>query len=125
MEGKLQLLEIDINDLAVDNRGVIYSFVPKDPIVEFCYQYTNKGATRGFHHHEEFDEYVMLVDGEWIYTEYLYDRGTRKIVMGTGQTIYIPRLTPHSFVAISDCKSVSFLTKKWNDCAKPITKQHE
>lgn len=121
MKGKLQLLEYDINDLAIDNRGAIYSFVPKDPIVEFCYQFTNKNATRGFHYHEEYDEYVMLVDGEWIYTEYLDNGETRKIVMGPGQTIYIPRLAPHSFVPLTDCKSVSFLTKKWNDCTKPLT----
>ena len=24
------------------------------------------------------------------------------------------------FVAITDCESVSFLTKKWDDCEKPI-----
>jgi ribosomal protein L16 Arg81 hydroxylase len=63
----------------------------------------------------------MLVQGEGIYLERLEDGTDRKIVMGAGQTIYIPRLTPHTFVPLTDCKSVSLLTKKWDDSVNPIT----
>jgi oxalate decarboxylase/phosphoglucose isomerase-like protein (cupin superfamily) len=121
MTGRIQLLAPDISDKAVDHRGAIYSYIPKDAIVEFCYIVTNTGVTRGHHYHKEFDEYIMLVEGEGIYLELLADGTVRKIVIGPGQTIYLPRLTPHTFVPLTTCKSVSFLTKAWNDCAEPIT----
>ena len=121
MTGRIQLLEPDINDKGVDHRGAIYSYIPEDSIVEFVYLNTRQGVTRGHHYHTEFDEYIMLVHGEGLYLEPLADGTTRKIVMAPGQTVYIPALTPHTFVPLTDCKSVSFLTKRWNDCANPIT----
>ena len=121
MTGKIQLLDPDISDLGVDHRGAIYSYVPKDKIVEFVYLSTKQGVTRGDHYHEEFDEYIMLVHGEGIYIELLDDGSKRKILMAPGQTIYIPKLIPHTFIPLTDCKSVSFLTKPWNKCKKPIT----
>jgi len=121
MTGRIQLLEPNISDKAIDNRGAIYSYIPYDNLVEFVYIDTKQGVTRGHHYHEEFDEYIMLVNGEGIYLEKLEDGSTRKIVMGAGQTIYIPRLTPHTFVPLTDCKSVSMLTKAWDSCNKPIT----
>lgn len=121
MTGRIQLLEPDIDDKAVDHRGAIYSFIPKDALVEFVYIDTKKGSTRGHHYHKEFDEYILLVHGEGLYIEPLEDGTNRKIVMGAGQTVYIPRMTPHTFVPITDCKSVSMLTKPWNTCQSPIT----
>ena len=41
--------------------------------------------------------------------------------MGAGQTIYLPKLTPHTFVPLTDCKSISLLTQQWNHCQEPIT----
>jgi dTDP-4-dehydrorhamnose 3,5-epimerase-like enzyme len=121
MTGRIQLLEPNISDKAIDNRGAIYSYIPYDSLVEFVYIDTKQGVTRGHHYHEEFDEYIMLVNGEGVYLERLEDGSTRKIVMGAGQTIYIPRLTPHTFVPLTDCKSVSMLTKSWDSCNNPIT----
>ena len=118
---RIQLLTPDINDKAVDHRGAIYSYIPFDSIVEFVYIDTKAGVTRGHHYHTEFDEYIMLVHGEGIYLEPLEDGTTRKIVMAPGFVVYIPANTPHTFVPLSDCKSVSFLTKRWDDCANPIT----
>lgn len=118
---RIQLLTPDINDKAVDHRGAIYSYIPHDSIVEFVYINTKAGVTRGHHFHTEFDEYIMLVHGEGIYLEPLEDGTTRKIVMAPGFVVYIPTHTPHTFVPLSDCKSVSFLTKRWDDCANPIT----
>lgn len=118
---RIQLLTPDINDKAVDHRGAIYSYIPHDSIVEFVYIDTKAGVTRGHHFHTEFDEYIMLVHGEGIYLEPLDDGTTRKIVMAPGFVVYIPVNTPHTFVPLSDCKSVSFLTKRWDDCANPIT----
>lgn len=122
MTGRIQLLSPDINDMAIDGRGAIYSFVPYDSIVEFCYIDTKQGSQRGHHYHEEFDEYIMLVQGEGIYLERLDNGPDRKIVMGAGQCIYIPAFTPHTFVPLTDCKSVSLLTKQWNATQKPITR---
>ena len=121
MMGMIQVLSPDINDKAIDSRGAIYSYLPNDSLVEFCYIDTKQGAQRGHHYHTEFDEYIMLVQGEGIYLERLPDGSDRKIVLGAGQTVYIPRMTPHTFVPLTDCKSVSMLTKKWNDCVQPIT----
>lgn len=118
---RIQLLTPDINDKAVDHRGAIYSYIPHDNIVEFVYIDTKAGVTRGHHYHTEFDEYIMLVNGEGIYLEPLDDGTTRKIVMAPGFVVYIPAHTPHTFVPLSDCKSVSFLTKRWDDCTTPIT----
>lgn len=118
---RIQLLTPDINDKAVDHRGAIYSYVPHDHIVEFVYIDTKAGVTRGHHYHTEFDEYIMLVHGEGIYLEPLDDGTTRKIVMAPGFVVYIPVGTPHTFVPLSDCKSVSFLTKQWDHCTIPIT----
>jgi uncharacterized RmlC-like cupin family protein len=121
MTGKIQLMTPDINDKALDSRGAIYSFIPKDSIVEFCYIDTKVGSTRGQHYHQEFDEYIMLVNGEGVYLEQLEDGTVRKIVMGAGQTIYVPAFTPHTFFPLTDCKAVSLLTKQWDDCTNPIT----
>lgn len=121
MTGRIQVLSPDINDKAVDHRGAIYSYVPYNAIVEFVYIDTKAGVTRGNHFHTEFDEYIMLTHGEGIYLEPLEDGVTRKIVMAPGQTIYIPVGVPHTFVPLTDCKAVSFLTKQWNHCETPIT----
>jgi len=121
MTGKIQLLTPDIADKALDSRGAIYSYIPYNNIVEFCYIDTKLGSVRGHHYHKEFDEYIMLVHGEGVYLEQLDDGTVRKIVMGTGYTVYIPAHTPHTFFPLTDCKSVSFLTKRWNDTVEPIT----
>jgi len=121
MTGKIVLLTPDIADAAVDARGAIYSYVPKSAIVEFVYIDTKQGTIRGQHYHEEFEEYIMLVSGEGLYIEPLEDGTNRKIVMAPGQAIYIPINTPHTFIPLTDCKSISMLTKKWDDCTKPIT----
>lgn len=121
MTGRIRLLDPDINDKAIDQRGAIYSFIPKDAIVEFCYINTKQGSVRGHHYHKEFDEYIMLVEGEGVYLEKINETTTRKIVLGPGQTIHIPSLTPHTFVPLTDCKSVSLLTKRWDHSLEPIT----
>lgn len=121
MMPRIQLLEPEISDKAIDDRGAIFSFVPHSAIVEFCYIDTKRGAKRGHHFHEEFDEYILLVQGEGIYLERLSNGSDRKLCLGAGQTIFIPRMTPHTFIPLTDCKSVSLLTRQWNHCKHPIT----
>jgi mannose-6-phosphate isomerase-like protein (cupin superfamily) len=121
MTGRIQVLTPDINDKGIDHRGAIFSYIPRDPIVEFVYIDTKAGVTRGDHHHEEFDEYIMITSGEGVYIETLNDGSKRKIIVGAGIAIYIPTYTTHTFYPITDCKAVSFLTKKWDDCKNPLT----
>ena len=63
----------------------------------------------------------ILKDKNNIYLEKINETNTRKIVMGPGQAIYIPSGTPHTFVPLTDCKSISLLTKRWDHCLEPIT----
>jgi dTDP-4-dehydrorhamnose 3,5-epimerase-like enzyme len=104
-----------------DGRGAIFSFVPDQPVMEWTYQVIKAGKIRGNHCHPEFDEYILLVDGQGVEIEKDTETGGESFIyMAKGHCIYIPRGTYHVFRAITDCESVSFLTKKWEDCKQPI-----
>jgi dTDP-4-dehydrorhamnose 3,5-epimerase-like enzyme len=108
-----------------DGRGAIFSFVPDQPILEFTHQFIKAGKIRGNHSHPEFDEYILLVDGNGVEVEKDTETGEEHFIyMAKGECIYIPRNTSHVFMAITDCQSVSFLTKRWDDCAKPIVHEN-
>ncbi len=120
-QGKIEILTPTISDSGIDSRGAVYTYVPQQDIKEFNYIFTCAGVNRGYHCHDEFDEYVMLVHGEMIIIE-LIGNDNRKIVLGPGQTVRIPKSVPHVFVSVTDCKFLNFLTKPWHLCNKPITK---
>lgn len=104
-----------------DGRGAIFSFIPDAPIVEWTHQFIKGGKVRGNHCHPEFDEYILLVSGEGVEVE--KDTKTNEeqfICMSRGTCVFIPKNTSHVFLAITDYQSVSFLTKKWDDCSTPI-----
>jgi oxalate decarboxylase/phosphoglucose isomerase-like protein (cupin superfamily) len=121
MNGKIKVLQPDINDKGIDHRGAIFSYVPAKAIVEFVYIDTKAGVSRGHHYHEEFDEYILMVHGEGVYVEYLPNGSTSKIIVGPGVCIHIPTYASHTFYPITDCKAISLLTKKWDDCTNPVT----
>jgi len=121
MSGRIQILNPEIGEKAIDERGAILSYVPKDAIVEFVYVHSKPTAIRGKHFHKHFDEYIIMVNGEGIYYEPLEDGTERKIIIGPGQAIYIPKFTPHTFYPLNECKALSLLTAKWNDFLDPIT----
>ena len=52
-----------------DGRGAIFAFVPDQPIQEFTHQFIKSGKVRGNHCHPEFDEYILLVDGNGVEVE--------------------------------------------------------
>lgn len=113
----------EINPLTVkDGRGIIQTFYPEiDSIVEWNYIVTLKGAVRGHHYHKEFDEYIMFVEGEGVYTE--ITNGVELVTpVSAGDCIYLPQGVPHTFYPTADCKMIAMLTKKWNDCKEPITR---
>ncbi len=104
-----------------DGRGGIFTFYPKDPIVEINFNIVKAGKIRGNHHHPEFDEYYVLTSGEGVLVckdtpeskeEFLY--------LSRGQCTRTPKGISHVFLAISDCTLVVLLTKKWDDCETPI-----
>ena len=104
-----------------DGRGAIFSFVPDKPIKEWTHQFINKGKIRGNHCHPEFDEYIIIVNGNGVEIEKDIKTGKEKsYYLSKGDCIFIPKNTYHVFMAITDCESVSFLTKEWDKCRKPI-----
>ena len=104
-----------------DGRGAIFSFVPEAPIMEWTHQFIKAGKIRGNHCHPEFDEYILLVDGVGIEVEKNKETGEEHFAhMNKGTCIFIPKGTYHVFLAITDCQSISFLTKRWDDCKTPI-----
>ena len=46
-----------------DGRGSLYSWVPKEPILEFNLVQFSKSKIRGNHYHLEFNEYILIVGG--------------------------------------------------------------
>lgn len=120
--GKMKSVKPSCNLSTInDGRGAIFSFVPDAPIKEWTYQVIKAGKVRGNHCHPEFDEYILLVEGQGVEIEKDMKTGQETFIyMAKGECIYIPRGTYHVFRAITDCESVSFLTKRWDDCKKPI-----
>ena len=116
-------LDTEINPITVkDGRGIISTYYPQTTdIKEWSYIVTLKGSVRGHHLHKEFDEYIMFVEGSGVYTE-LTDGKELVTPVATGDCIFIPRLTPHTFYPTSDSKAIALITKKWNDCDEPLTR---
>ena len=105
-----------------DGRGIIQTFFPKqDSIVEWNYIVTLKGAVRGHHCHKEFDEYIMFVVGEGVYTQVIADEEYVTPV-SAGDCIYLPMNVTHTFYPTADCKMIAMITKRWDDCDEPITR---
>jgi oxalate decarboxylase/phosphoglucose isomerase-like protein (cupin superfamily) len=107
-------------DTIKDGRGAIFSYIPNHPIVEWTHQFIKAGKLRGNHCHPEFDEYILLVSGNGVEVAKNPDGTETRIDMSKGTCIFIPKGTYHVFLSITDCESVSFLTKKWDDCTQPI-----
>lgn len=122
IQGKIEIVEPKIADAGIDSRGAVYTYLPKDDIKEFNYIFTKAGSNRGYHCHDEFDEYIMLIDGEMLVIEILEDNTNKKILLGLGQVIRIPQSVKHVFVPVTDCKFINFLTRPWHLCNNPITK---
>ena len=104
-----------------DGRGGIFTFLPKDPILEFNLLFIKSTKIRGNHYHPEFDEYFVLTSGEGVMvTKDSPDAKEEFIYLSKGQCSYAPKNTPHVFYAITDCTAVALLTKRWDDCSSPI-----
>lgn len=107
-------------DTVRDERGGIFTFYPDQPIVEFNFQFVNKGSVRGNHYHPEFDEYYLFTRGNAVVVTKEKDDKEAFIYVGPGDCVHIPKGVPHVTYAITDLNVVTFLTKKWSDCIQPI-----
>jgi len=120
--GNIKILLGDCNVSTVkDGRGGIFTWIPREPIKEFNLVQFSKGKVRGNHHHPEFNEYILVVDGT--FSVVTVDPATKQeiaMIASKGTCLYIPKGTSHALVASSDATCVSFLTKCWNDCTNPI-----
>lgn len=126
MKNNIKIIKPNCNLNTIrDGRGAIFSFIPNKPIAEFTYQFIKAGKLRGNHCHPEFDEYILLIEGDGVEVERDLNSDKEKfVVMTEGTCIFIPRGTYHVFVATTDCRSVSFLTKRWDGCKTPIIHQN-
>jgi len=110
-------------DVFTDHRGTIRSFYPDENIVEYNLMITKQGDSRGYHYHPHFVEYMMIVEGECMFKEYSDE--VYETVLHVGDSIRIPKDTPHTFIALTDFKFVSMLTQRWHDSNPPIIKVDE
>jgi mannose-6-phosphate isomerase-like protein (cupin superfamily) len=120
----MQRLDPECNlETVRDGRGAILTFYPADaPIVEWNLIYTHAGHARGFHYHPEFDEYVLVTQGHGTYVELTADRGERSVTVSAGDCLHFPTGTRHTLYAITDMRMVAMLTKRWNDCERPLVR---
>jgi quercetin dioxygenase-like cupin family protein len=105
-----------------DGRGGIFTYYPEDPIVEWNLLFTKAGESRGFHYHKEFDEYVLITSGHGTYLGLESDGCESVHKVAAGDCVHFPSGTPHTLYAITDMRMVALLTKRWNDCAEPLTR---
>ena len=111
--------ECNLNTIR-DGRGGIFTFYPRDPVVEWNFQFVNKGKIRGNHYHPEFDEYYLFVEGHAVLVTRDQDGKEEFLHVNKGDCVHIPIGVPHVIYAITDFNVITFLTKKWNDCDVPI-----
>jgi mannose-6-phosphate isomerase-like protein (cupin superfamily) len=111
-------------DTIRDGRGGIFTFYPDKPIVEFNFQFINKGKIRGNHFHPEFDEYYVITDGNGVLVSKDENGKEEFLYVGKGDCTFTPSGVSHVLYAITDMNIVTFLTKKWNDCKVPIVHEN-
>ncbi len=112
-------------DTVKDGRGGIFTYLPKDPIVEFNFNIVKAGKVRGNHYHPEFDEYYLLTSGEGVLvSKDSEDSDEEFIYLSRGNCTRTPKNTSHVFLAITDCTLIVLLTKRWNDCKEPIVHEN-
>ena len=120
--GNIDVLEASCNISTVqDGRGAIFTWLPEEPIVEFNMLYFHPNKIRGNHYHPEFVEYFLVVDGSVVMVT--KDPITGKEInmhASRGICFRTPPNTPHAVHAIVQSVCMSFLTKPWDLCEKPI-----
>lgn len=120
--GNIEVFESSCNITTVqDGRGAIFTWLPKEPIVEFNMLYFLPNKIRGNHYHPEFIEYFLIVEGSVVMVTKDPETGKEiNMLASKGVCFRTPANTPHAVHAITDATCISLLTKPWDDCQKPI-----
>lgn len=123
---KIEILTPSCNlDTVRDGRGGIFTWVPKDKIMEFNMLYFQPGKTRGNHYHPEFVEYFLIVEGQGVMvTRDTPDTPEEVIHMSKGMCVRNPIGVAHAFYAITPVTAVAMLSKPWDDCNPPIVQMN-
>ena len=121
MKNQIEIYKPTCNlDTVRDGRGGIFTWIPKEPIVEWNMLIFNPNKIRGNHYHTEFVEYFLVVEGYGVMVT--NDEKGEEIFhhLGKGVCLRIPKEVPHAFYAIEKTTAMAFLTKNWDDCNPPI-----
>jgi len=115
-----------------DGRGGIFTWVPEEPILEFNLLYFTPGATRGFHYHPEFIEYLLCVEGDGVLVVEEVDNlndvesdAKTLIHLSKGVCTRTDIGTSHTVYAITSMSIIAMLTKPWDECNPPIIRINE
>ena len=111
-----------------DGRGGIFTWLPKEPLVEFNMLYFNPGKVRGFHFHPEFIEYLLVVNGNGtlVYRDDANDKKTEKFIhLSKGICTRTDKNTYHTVYAITEMTIVAMLTKRWDHSNPPIVRMED
>jgi mannose-6-phosphate isomerase-like protein (cupin superfamily) len=108
-----------------DGRGGIFTWIPKDPLMEFNMLYFQPGKTRGNHYHPEFNEYFLVVEGSGIMVWKANETDPDNIIhMSKGTCVRTPIGVAHAFYAITPVTAIAMLSKQWDKCDPPIRHMH-
>lgn len=120
--GDIEVISASCNISTVqDGRGAIFTWLPDEPIHEFNMLYFRPNKIRGNHFHPEFIEYFLVVSGSVVMVTKCPGTGEElNMLAGEGTCFKTPPGTPHAVHAISDAVCMSFLTKPWESCDRPI-----
>ena len=108
-----------------DGRGGIFTWLPKEPIVEFNMLFFKPGKTRGFHYHPHFIEYLLCVEGNGVLVtrENKDDPKTESTInLSKGVCTRAEKNSYHTVYSITELTLVAMLTKRWDDSKPPIIK---
>ena len=121
---KIEVLQPSCNlETVRDGRGGIFTWLPEDPLVEFNILYFLPGKTRGHHYHPEFNEYFLVVEGSGVMVQRATEDEPEVLVhMSRGDCVRTPIGISHTFYAITPVTAVAMLSKRWDDCEKPIVR---
>ena len=125
-ENRVEILLPSCNIETVrDGRGGIFTWVPRDPLMEFNMLYFQPGKTRGNHFHPEFNEYFLVVEGSGIMVWKAKETDPDNIIhMSKGMCARTPSGIAHAFYAITPVTAVAMLSKEWDKCDPPIIHRH-
>ena len=108
-----------------DGRGGIFTWLPKEPIVEFNMLFFKPGKTRGFHYHPHFIEYLLCVEGNGVLVtrENKDDPKTESTInLSKGVCTRAEKNSYHTVYSITKLTLVAMLTNRWDDSKPPIIK---